>query len=82
MDLRRCKRCLIYEMADKAAYESIKNYLDSLPAEDKSDESVYRSRLNVCKECDSLLSGMCRKCGCYVEVRAAGINACCPVEKW
>ena len=82
MDLRKCRRCLIYETADKAAYESIKSYIDSIPAEERADGALYDSRLAVCRECDFLLTGMCRKCGCYVEVRAAGIKAYCPAEKW
>ena len=77
-----CRRCLLYEMADKAAYTSIRNYIDSLPKEEMADESVYRSRLSACKECDFLLSGMCRKCGCYVEVRAIGRSSSCPAEIW
>ena len=31
----------------------------------------YKLRLEKCKKCDFLISGMCLKCGCYVEVRAA-----------
>ncbi len=82
MEKRECKRCLLYEMADKAAYESVSHFIASIPDAERAEEGVYRSRLSVCKECDMLISGMCRKCGCYVEVRAYVINAECPAEKW
>lgn len=83
-ELRRCKRCLLYELADKSQYESVKNYIDSIPASEKADEKLYHERLDICKQCDMLLSGMCRKCGCYVEVRAALIKSSCPktVPAW
>ena len=29
-----------------------------------------------------LLSGMCRACGCFVELRAAIAANRCPYEKW
>ena len=82
MDQNQCKRCLLYEMADKAAYESVQNYIASIPEAERADENVYRSRLSVCKECDMLISGMCRKCGCYVEVRAFTERSECPARKW
>ena len=81
-DLRKCKRCLLYETADKAAYESVRSYIASMKAEDKAAAETYEKRLNICRECDYLLAGMCRKCGCYAEVRAAGARSGCPGGKW
>lgn len=78
----QCKRCLLYEMADKAAYQSVRNYLDSLDEGERVPNGEYRDRLNVCRSCDYLLSAMCRKCGCYVEVRAALKKSECPGLKW
>lgn len=77
-----CKRCLLYEMADKAAFASVKNYTDSLPEDEKVPENIYRDRLDICRACDCLLSAMCRKCGCYVEVRAILRNSECPMLTW
>lgn len=77
-NLRECKRCLLYEMADKSAYESIKSYIDAIPDDIKCDKDIYAARLAVCRECDNLLSGMCRKCGCYVEIRAIKRDGTCP----
>ena len=69
-------------MADKAEFESVKNYIDSMPDAEKTDDSTYHFRLNICKECDFLLAAMCRKCGCYVEIRAIGKNSGCPAKRW
>ena len=76
-----CKRCLLYELADKAAYESVRSYIDALPDDIRTDSAEYGRRLEICRDCDMLLSAMCRKCGCYVEVRAARKDAHCPKTK-
>ncbi len=74
----KCKKCFLYELADKAAYESVKSYLDAMPEADRAEEALYRRRLKICRECESFLAAMCRKCGCYVEIRAARKDAHCP----
>ena len=81
MDLRKCKRCLLYEIAESDAYESVKNYIDSLDPGQKVNDTEYKTRLAKCRECDMLLAGMCRKCGCYVEVRAIRRDSHCPGTK-
>ncbi|MFR2155608.1 MAG: DUF6171 family protein [[Eubacterium] siraeum] len=44
---------------------------------EKADEALYKKRLEICTECDCLINGMCSKCGCFVEMRAAyAINRC------
>ncbi len=73
-----CKRCLLYESAEGNILELIKEKIKSLPEAEKTDEAVYSNRLSLCKTCDFLISGMCRKCGCYVEFRAAFKNKHCP----
>ena len=54
--------------------------------EEKADDGVYKARLNVCGECEHLISGTCMKCGCYVELRAAYKKNKCPLAgkgaKW
>ena len=72
---------MLYELADKAAYESVKSYIDALSPEQRVDDEEYRRRLEICRECDMFLSAMCRKCGCYVEVRAVRTDAHCPKTK-
>lgn len=83
-NLRVCRRCLLRDLSDEDAQRAIKNLIDSMPESEKASEAVYNYRLEQCKKCDSLVSGTCVKCGCYVEARAAGVNAECPgtVNKW
>ena len=69
---------MLYELADKSAYESVKNYIAALPDEVRTEEKEYARRLEICRNCDMFLAAMCRKCGCYVEVRAARQDSHCP----
>ncbi|MDY3745248.1 MAG: DUF6171 family protein [Lachnospiraceae bacterium] len=47
----------------------------------RHDRGIIRHR---CRQCDRLLNGMCRICGCFVEMRAAIKVKSCPdvVPKW
>ena len=79
---RTCRRCLLYEMAESAEYRNLYAYIEGLEEEIRAPKDLYEKRLTCCKSCDLLLSGMCRACGCFVELRAAiGTNRC-PYEKW
>lgn len=83
MSDRTCKRCLTRELADQAKeFQNIRDYIDNLDVDIKSPDVLYEERLSICKECDMLLAGMCRKCGCYVELRAAVTKNYCPDKKW
>lgn len=73
-----CKKCLLLEAGEIAALKSVKDYLELISPEEKVSESVYNDRLEKCRNCDFLISGMCRKCGCYVEIRTALKNKDCP----
>ena len=59
-----CKRCLLYEAGERAAYTQVQAYLETVPPEELASPTV--------------IAGMCRKCGCYVEVRAALKDSTCP----
>lgn len=74
---RQCRRCLLRDGLDDAYYQSILEYIESLPEAEKSDEELYRERLGRCAACDALINGMCRLCGCFVEVRAAKLRQHC-----
>lgn len=81
--LRVCKKCLTRDMVGKEEYfRSLREYIDNLDIDVKAPDILYEERLSVCKECDFLLEGMCRKCGCYVELRAAVAKNGCPGKKW
>lgn len=69
--MKKCKRCLLSEAGEKKSYTTVREYLDNLDDSLKADDKTYKSRLDECKKCDFLISGMCLKCGCYVEIRAA-----------
>jgi hypothetical protein len=78
MDILACKRCLVYEMAEASQYQTMYDYIKNLDEGVKTSEEVYQERLKTCKQCDNLLAGMCRICGCYVELRAAIQTKSCP----
>lgn len=81
--LRMCRRCLTRDRGDQeAAYRTIKEYVDNLDSNEKTSEGIYEERLERCRECEMLLAGMCRSCGCYVEMRAALQKNECPRKKW
>ena len=79
--MKECKRCLLREAAESATFSAVQAKLDALPAADRADESLYAARLEACKSCDHLLSGVCMKCGCYVEFRAGHRRMKCPNVK-
>lgn len=80
---RVCKRCLLREMADQTkVYETVKQYIEDIEPGDRAPEGIYNLRLTHCKACERLLDGMCRACGCYVELRAARANNGCPYGNW
>ncbi len=82
-DLRLCKRCLIRDMADRKEYfRTLHEYIENLDIDIKAGETLYEQRLAACRECDMLFQGMCRKCGCYVELRAAVKANGCPGNQW
>lgn len=72
-----CKRCLLLEAGEKASYDGLQDYLKTVDDSLKVSADVYRQRLSVCRSCDQLISGMCVKCGCYAELRAAFKNKEC-----
>ncbi len=80
---RACKRCLLREMAEQEEYfHSLRDYINNMDPDLKAEEHLYEGRLAVCRECAMLLQGMCRSCGCYVELRAAVAKNTCPRGKW
>lgn len=64
--------------------KNILGYIKEIPADRRAEDNLYRRRLDICRECDSLANGICGKCGCYVELRAAKKEMYCASEekKW
>ena len=83
--MKECKRCLLREAAENDTFEAIREKIDALSHTEKADDALYQQRLDACRECEFLLSGVCMKCGCYVEFRAAFQKMKCPnaaARKW
>ncbi|MDE5983714.1 MAG: hypothetical protein K2H13_00460 [Eubacterium sp.] len=83
--LHSCKKCLLLEAGENKSFKEISEYIHNLDDALKVSDEIYQYRLSFCRECDYLISGMCRKCGCYVEVRAILKSKSCPNfdnKKW
>lgn len=61
--------------------KSITERIEKLSEKEKAPDELYEKRLDKCKSCDNLISGVCMKCGCYVEFRAAFKKNSCPDVK-
>ena len=79
-----CTRCLLEQAGQTELARAIAERIAALPTELRTDEGLYKTRLEICSQCDSLQSGTCVKCGCYAELRAAKVNAACPnvPQRW
>lgn len=79
-----CRRCLLEDMPENEYFKSLKEYIAHLDETIKVSEEVYEERLSLCRQCDQLLNGMCRQCGCFVELRAAVRKNYCPAadKRW
>jgi predicted Zn-ribbon and HTH transcriptional regulator len=73
-----CKRCLLLEAGESVTYDEIMSYVSTIDKKELVDANIFDYRISQCKQCDYLIAGMCRKCGCYVEVRARLKNVSCP----
>jgi len=77
-----CRRCLLAESGEAELAQSVAEYIAALPEDARTPEQDYRARLDICRECEDLLSGVCRHCGCFAEARAAKAALHCPAHKW
>ena len=77
-----CKRCFLLESGKNDVYKSISEHIDKLSVKEKTADDEYRKRLDICSRCDYLSGGVCLKCGCYPEFRAAFAKQKCPYKKW
>lgn len=83
MEYRFCKKCLTRDMIDKDTYfQTLQELVANVPESESVSDSLYEERLSVCTGCERLADGMCRACGCYVELRAKIEKNSCPYEKW
>ncbi|MBR2527811.1 MAG: hypothetical protein IKE58_05010 [Blautia sp.] len=75
---RFCRRCLLREM-ETDNYQTLKTYIRNLDEDLKVSDLVYEERLARCRKCQNLISGLCRICGCFVELRAVMKKNSCPM---
>ena len=78
---RFCRKCLIRELGMDEYFRNLQDYIRNLDPDLKVPDEVYEERLAKCKECAQLTQGLCRVCGCYVELRAAMKKNSCPLGK-
>ena len=81
MDGLDCERCLLRELSDQEYVKTVSGYISHIPPELRTPEETYKYRLEQCKKCQYLLNGLCRLCGCFVEIRAAVTTNYCPSKK-
>ena len=73
-----CKRCLLADIDVDGLYKKVSELIELMPEDVKADEKLYNSRLEICRRCSCLENGICRECGCFVELRAAARKNYCP----
>ena len=71
-----CKRCLLYEAGERAAYTQVQAYLETVPPEELASPTVRNSRLDQCRHCDQLIAGMQR----LIDAGAQNINLVSPTQ--
>jgi hypothetical protein len=83
MKQRFCKKCLLDELFEEKEYQHLQDYINNLDKHIKTEDEEYKKRLGICMQCDNLINGMCKICGCFVEMRAAVKKNYCPdIEKY
>lgn len=79
---RICKKCLLKDSPNAEYFTNLYEYINNLEEDIKVNDEEYERRLNICIECPEYLQGMCRVCGCFVELRAVILeNECADVER-
>ena len=74
--------------ADDYAVKNEKMDLRGISARIKSvilhDSAIIDARLAECRDCEHFIksTSQCRKCGCFMKVKARLATASCPVGKW
>ena len=81
---RFCRKCLLKDMPEDTYFKNLYEYIERLDEIIKVDKYEYNRRLQICTTCDNLVNGMCRICGCFVELRAVIKKNNCPdvQKKW
>lgn len=75
---RFCRKCLLQDIAEEDFLRNMRQYIEGLDEDIKTEEPEYQRRLQLCCQCSKLMRGLCRVCGCFVEYRAAVKKNHCP----
>ena len=73
-----CKKCLLLDIDPEGLYKKVSELIEAMPDDVKADPDEYWRRLEICRGCSCLENGICRECGCFVELRAAARKNYCP----
>jgi len=46
------------------------------------DNDTHATRFTLCQECDMLIDGRCKRCGCYMKLKSKFHSMRCPIGKW
>ena len=76
--LRICRKCLLREIDEADYFQKLENYIANLDETVRVGQELYEERLSICRSCENLTKGMCRLCGCFVDLRAALKVRKCP----
>lgn len=72
-----CRTCHEFE-EDVRLPDYLETYVKNVDPELRTEETIYKKRLEICNQCSHKINGMCYYCGCFVMVRAAKNNQKCP----
>lgn len=75
---RICRKCLLSDIAQEDFLKNMRNYINNMDPDIKTDKNEYVKRIAACRECEHLYNGLCNICGCFVEYRAAVRSNYCP----
>ncbi|MCD7736587.1 MAG: DUF6171 family protein [Lachnospiraceae bacterium] len=81
-NLRVCRKCLLNQETEEEFRAKLEEYIANLDEDVRVDQETYEKRLTICGKCPHIINGMCRLCGCFVELRAAvKVRKCPDVER-
>lgn len=83
-ELRICRKCLPEREMGEAYFDNLARYIERMDESIKVAGEIYEHRLSICGTCEEQMQGLCRLCGCFVELRAAQKVRRCPCipAKW
>lgn len=58
------------------------NFLKTLYDNFKELTEEVKNRAEICNKCKFRETGLCKKCGCFLEAKIRIPSAKCPIGKW